>query len=354
MADRAASFPDELSLLATQVEARVAALFESEITRWAAVDSALVEPLVALRDLVLAGGKRLRPAFCGAAHLGAGGALDDPVLVDAGAALELLHTFALVHDDVMDGSVTRRGMAAVHTRFERVHDHEALAGERRRFGEGLAILVGDFAVVYADVLLRSTPASGSALWDELRLELCVGQSLDLVGAARRSTDLDFAARIAQFKSAKYTVERPLHLGAALRGALDTLRAPLSAVGLPLGSAFQLRDDILGVFGDAELTGKPVGDDLREGKPTLLVALAAAQADADERRLLDRIGSPDLDELDVKSLQELFVTTGALRRVEHRIDDLVGEALAAVEAAPIGADARALLARLATYVAWRDH
>jgi geranylgeranyl diphosphate synthase type I len=242
----------------------------------------------------------------------------------------------------------------VHTRFEAVHDEHALAGERRRFGEGIAILVGDFAVVYADVLLRATPVAGTALWDELRLELCVGQSLDLVGAARRSTDREFADRIARYKSAKYTVERPLHLGAALRGAFDDLRDPLSAIGLPLGAAFQLRDDILGVFGDAELTGKPVGDDLREGKPTLLVALAADRADADGRRQLARIGSPDLDEVEVKQLQELLVATEALRSVEHRIDDLVAEAFAAIDAAPIGADARHLLGELAGYVAWRDH
>lgn len=354
MLRRGASFPAELSALALRVEDRIDALFRSEIARWADVDPALADPLAALRDLVLAGGKRLRPAFCAAAFVGAGGDLDDPVLVDAGGALELLHTFALVHDDVMDGSTTRRGLSAVHTRFEAAHDAEELGGERRRFGEGIAILVGDFAVVYADVLLRRTPAATLELWDELRLELCVGQSLDLVGAARRSTDRDFADRIARYKSAKYTVERPLHLGAALHGDLVRLQAPLSAIGIPLGTAFQLRDDILGVFGDAELIGKPVGDDLREGKPTLLVALAADRADDEGRRALARIGNPDLDDVEVKQLQELLVSTEALRSVEHRIDDLVAEAAAAIDAAPLGADARALLGDLASYVAWRDH
>jgi len=226
-------------------------------------------------------------------------------------------------------------------------------GDRRRFGDGAAILVGDFAFVYSDVLFGTTPPGARAVFDELRIELCVGQFLDLVGTAGRSTDPAFAARIERYKSGKYTVERPMHLGASLAGRLDELAGPLSRVGLPLGEAFQLRDDVLGVFGDARITGKPVGEDLREGKLTPLVAAAFANADPSQRRRLDRLGAASMTEADLADLQSVLVETGALGEVEAMIERHVGVALAELDDAPVTDDARAALQDLATYVAWRD-
>jgi len=349
-----AIFPPALSDIAERIEARVDRLLDAEVARWAAVDTGLEAPLAALRELVRAGGKRLRPAFCYCAFVGAGGDPADTRVVDAGAALELLHTFALVHDDVMDGSDTRRGLDAVHQRFIRAHHDGDWRGEARRFGEGIAILVGDFACTYADLLMRNAPSDALDVYDELRVELCVGQSLDLVGTALRSTDLEEARRVATYKSAKYTVERPLHLGAALAGRHAELAAPLSAIGLPLGEAFQLRDDLLGVFGEEQMTGKPVGDDLREGKPTPLLAIASARADGRGRALLDRVGAGDLDTIEVTALQQLLVDCGAVEEIELTIDLLVDRARAALAGAPLAPEAVALLEDLAVYVAWRDH
>src|SRR5258708_2190309 len=263
-------------------------------------------------------GKRLRPAFCYGAFVGAHGDGDDPRVVNAAAALELVHTFALAHDDVMDGSDMRRGNESVHTRFARRHVRAGWRGEPRRFGEGMAILVGDFAFTYADVLMRGMPEAAHVVFDELRVELCVGQSLDLAGTAAARTEADLANRIAVYKSGKYRVGRPLHLGAALAGGLASLGPSLSAIGLPLGRAFQLRDDVLGAFGDAEVTGKPVGDDLREGKPTPLVASAFARATATDRDVLARLGAMDLGLDDVHALQHVFVRTGALEEIESEI------------------------------------
>jgi geranylgeranyl diphosphate synthase type I len=348
-----APIPPSLAVVGGRVERRIATLLDEELARWRTVDRELEEPLVALRDLILAGGKRLRPAFCHWAYVGAGGAHDDPIVVDAGAALEMLHTFALVHDDVMDGSDIRRSLPAIHRRFMSRHDMQRWRGEARRYGEGAAILVGDFAFVYADVLLRSVPAAARPVFDDLRLELCVGQFLDLEGTASASSDPVQAERIERYKSGKYTVERPLHLGAALAGRLDALAGPLSAFGLPLGEAFQMRDDILGVFGDATTTGKPVGDDLREGKLTPLVAEAAARATGPAARMLDRLGRADLEDAEITALQEVLIDTGAVEAVERSIERHVEQALDALSVVPIAPEARLALEELSTFVAWRD-
>ena len=166
--------PTSLARIARRVESRVACVLEGELARWAAVDPDLAEPFSALRDLVLAGGKRLRPAFCHWAYVGAGGGADDQAVIDAGAALELLHTFALVHDDIMDGSATRRGTDTIHVQFEAGHALDGWRGEARRYGEGVAILVGDLAFVYADQLLAGAPPEAQAVFTELRVEVDVG------------------------------------------------------------------------------------------------------------------------------------------------------------------------------------
>ncbi|MEZ5169612.1 MAG: polyprenyl synthetase family protein [Acidimicrobiia bacterium] len=345
--------PAQLGEIGRRAQRRIIDLLESERQRLSGVDPVLDEPLRELLRLVEAGGKRLRPAFCHWGHVAGGGDPASQTVLDAGAAVELLHTMALVHDDVMDGSSLRRGQATAHRHLTDRHAASQWAGESRRYGEGGAVLIGDFAFVYSDQLLAGVSAQARAVFDELRLELCVGQYLDLAGTAARTRDHAAAERIAVFKSGKYTVERPLHLGAAIAGRLDVLRAPLSRIGLPLGRAFQLRDDILGVFGDSALTGKPVGDDLREGKPTPMLAVAAERASVADQRLLDRLGRPDLTDDDIERLQHVIEETGARQTAEETIEDLVSESLDALAAAPVTEEARIGLKELAVFVAWRD-
>jgi geranylgeranyl diphosphate synthase type I len=347
------SLPPALSEPGARAERRILTLLDAEIERWRAVDTDLEEPLVSLRDLVTGGGKRFRPAFCFWAFVGAGGDPLDDVVIDVCAAIEMVHACALVHDDVMDGAATRRGSPSVHQRFVDRHTATNAHGEPRRFGEGAAILIGDFAFVYADMLFASAPPAARPVYDDLRIELCVGQLLDLAGAANTVRDRAQAERIEMYKSGKYTVERPLHLGAALAGRLADLEGPFTAFGIPLGSAFQMRDDLLGVFGDPALTGKPVGDDLREGKLTPLLASATDLATGHQSELLARAGSPDLTDAEIAELQDLLVELGAVDEVERTIRRLVDEALTALRAAPIGADARDALEELAGIVAWRD-
>ena len=349
-----ASPPPSLAAVAARVDERIDRLFDAELSRWRALDADLVEPLQSLRRLVAAGGKRLRPAFCFWGFVGAGGAPEDHRVIDAGAAFELLHAFALVHDDIMDGSDTRRGKVTAHIEFGERHVDGTWRGEARRFGEGVAILIGDLSHVYADMLLDGAHVDVAPIWHELRLELNVGQYLDLLGTARADRDPAVARRIARYKSGKYTIERPLHVGAALAGRLDDLATPLSAYGDPLGEAFQLRDDVLGAFGDERLTGKPVGQDLREGKPTPLLAATAARATGEpDLKVLDLVGTDDLSGDEVTAIQQVILDTGALDEIELRIDSLTTQSIAAIHQAPIAPPAREALVDLARYVAARD-
>jgi len=345
--------PQSLLDVASRVDKRLEALLAVERERWAKVDADLVPPIDEIARLVLAGGKRLRPAFCFWGFVGAGGDPTDELVIDAGAALELLHAFALFHDDVMDGSLTRRGEPTTNAKFEARHGVEKLAGESRRFGDGVAILVGDLAYVYSDQLMRNASPQAWTIWNELRIELNFGQYLDMLGSAMNERRREKAERICRYKSGKYTIERPLHLGALLAAPTrDDLIPVLSTYGLPLGDAFQMRDDVLGAFGDTAITGKPVGDDLREGKPTPLMAIATARANAAQLKELQLVGNQDLSPEQIARVQEVIRETGALDELETVITRLTDEAIAAVGHVPFTQSVRDELITLAEYVSWR--
>lgn len=346
--------PASLGEIAMRVDSRLVDVVETERDRWAALDGDLAGPFDEIKRVVQAGGKRLRPAFCHWGFVGAGGSPDDPSVVDAGAAFELMHAFALFHDDVMDDAATRRGAPTSHSIYAGEHRQSGWAGESRRFGEGAAILIGDLAFVLADAMLAGASEVVWRMWNELRIELNVGQFLDIVGSARGERRLDRAERIARYKSGKYTVERPLHLGALLctpERAGDLL-PQLSLYGLPLGDAFQMRDDVIGVFGDSALTGKPVGGDLIEGKPTPLLARAVRLASASQRAVLDDVGRAGLDDAGVMAIQQVIVDTGALAELEATIERLAEEAIGSLEAIDLDDPAAAELELLAHYVVSR--
>jgi geranylgeranyl diphosphate synthase type I len=360
---------------------------------------------------LLASGKRLRAAFCYWGWRGAGGE-DCPEIFAAAAALELLHAGALVHDDLMDASDTRRGRPSLHRQFEAFHAAAGWRGSPQAFGEGAALLLGDLLLCWtdeffhgsgfpADALLRARP-----VLDLMRTEVFAGQYLDLFGQAGGDGTAASALRVVEYKTAKYTIERPLHLGAALAGAPvpgwlpssgadragvcspeghapepepgppggspaagltqagsgeagsgeagsgeagsgPLVTAAYTAYGLPLGVAFQLRDDILGVFGDPEQTGKPAGDDLREGKRTVLLAITRARATASQAAVITRhLGNPLLDDAGTAEVREVITESGALAECERMIDRHVGKARAALAAAPIPREVKDALAELA--------
>ncbi len=318
-----------------------------------------VDAIDDLADLALGGGKRLRPTFAWWGWRAAGGpaAPGSPppdVVLDAVAALELIQACALVHDDLIDDSLLRRGRPTVHARWTARHHERGWAGSSERLGAAVAVLVGDVALAWADDMLRAAGLDPAALeratpvWEAMRTELLTGQFLDVVGHATDLSTPEGVLRISRYKTAAYTIERPLHLGAALAGADDDLVSAYRRFGTDLGIAFQLRDDLLGVFGDPAVTGKPAGDDLREGKRTLLVALARQHPDQAAAAPIEHaLGKPDLTGDDVRAARAALEDLGVVADVEERIEALTTSALGALAGADLEPTARERLVALAT-------
>lgn len=304
------------------------------------------------------GGKRLRPLLVGLGHELADGSRDD--VLGAASAVELVHTWALLHDDLIDASATRRGAPTTHERFARHHRNAGWHGGSNEWGAAIAILAGDFVAVLADDALaqsRVSPprlANGRGVFSRLRREVMAGQVLDVTAAARGQVGVERALRIATLKSGRYSVTRPLELGATLAGADPGLQDTLRHVGDALGVAFQLRDDLLGLFGDAESTGKPVGDDLREGKRTVVVAEALDRLDdRDAARLEAVLGDRAAGDEVVATALELIDGSGARTATTTRLQALLDSASTHLEDLPEGSARTALLA-LADHIATRRH
>ncbi|MFP5020570.1 polyprenyl synthetase family protein [Pseudonocardia phyllosphaerae] len=325
-----------------------------------AVDPSVGQAAEALAAFVLNGGKRLRPTFAWWGWRGAGG---DPSSPDAAgvltaiSSLELIQACALVHDDLMDASSTRRGRPTVHVDFAGRHAERGWSGPPSRFGAAVAILVGDMAQVWADDMFHSAPLPAGAhdraapAWRGMRTEVLAGQFLDVATQASGDPGEQAALRIDRFKTAAYTVERPLHLGAAIAGAGPDLVTGYRRYGADIGIAFQLRDDLLGVFGDPRVTGKPAGDDLREGKRTLLVAVALQEAQRRGDRasydlVTGALGDPGLDDAAIERVRSALAGLGGVDEVERRIAALTGSALDALDSSPVAEPGRTRLFELA--------
>ncbi|NLE79067.1 MAG: polyprenyl synthetase family protein [Rhodococcus sp.] len=312
----------------------------------------------ALESFVLRGGKRVRPSFAWTGWLGAGGnpdGADAESVLRACSALELVQACALVHDDIIDASTTRRGFPTIHVEFAESHRNQGWSGDAHRFGEAVAILLGDLALAWADDMIRDsgiTPAAAarvSPVWSAMRTEVLGGQFLDISGEAGGDESIEAALRVNRYKTAAYTIERPLHLGAELAGADPALVRDYRRFGRDIGIAFQLRDDVLGVFGDPVVTGKPSGDDLRAGKRTVLFATALQRADASDPTaaglLRNGIGS-DLTDSEVDVLRRAITELGAVDDMEQRITTLTEGAIAQLHASSATQEAKEMLTDMA--------
>jgi len=357
------------------IQGTLADFLAAQIGSLDSIDPALGRFARTARDLVHAGGKRLRPVFAYWGWRGSAGG-DAPVepVLPAFAALELMHTFALIHDDVMDESDTRRGRPTAHRIFAGQHEHDGGIGDPERFGSSAAILIGDLCLVWADQLLAraEAPPAVRACYDRMRVEAIAGQYLDVLGENQPGTwSVDRALLVARHKTASYTIQRPLQLGLALTGVgRPEIEQAYGSYGLAVGEAFQLRDDLLGVYGDPAVTGKPAGDDLRTGKPTALLMLARKLATPAQRAelTLDPAGAVNpadgsggstdapteggLTKAQIERRAGIIAETGAPARLEAMIQERVADGVAALARAPIHEEARAALIELAVRVTHR--
>ena len=311
-------------------------------------------------ERLTAGGKRLRARLSYWGWRAAGGEALAPTIVRAAAALELFQSAALIHDDILDRSDTRRGQPSVHREFERVHTQSGWRDDAAHFGISAAVLTGDTSLSFAEQLFAQATAElprehervARTIFDTMRTEVMVGQYLDVHAEVAPTPEdpeeqLARAMAVLRYKSAKYSVEHPVRIGAGLAGADEDFVAHCSTFALPVGEAFQLRDDVLGVFGDPGTTGKPAGDDIREGKRTALVALCARGAASEDLAWLDSaLGRGDLSEDEIQRARTLMVDSGALGHVEDLIGELVATADHQLASLPTNEVARAGLRALA--------
>lgn len=333
----------------------------------AAIGGPVADAVAHLEKFVLGGGKRIRPLYVWAGFAGGGGfdaTSEDPAAVlRAAASLEFIQACALIHDDIIDASDTRRGNPTVHRAVEEAHRTSGWSGDPAHFGESVAILVGDLALVWAEDMFQDSGLSVEALqrareaWRAMRTEVIGGQLLDISLEATADEDVELADSVNRFKTAAYTIERPLHLGASIAGADDKTIEAFRGYGRDIGIAFQLRDDQLGVYGDPAVTGKPAGDDLREGKRTVLLATALKRADdrdpAAAAELRAGVGAVS-DPGEVSRLADIIAGTGAVEEIEERITALTASGLAHLSAAHTSPEVTATLTDLAHRATARRH
>ena len=346
--DRGGHAPDAISEEQDRFRSSLTRTIEDFLTEQRSVLAEISEeslPLISSISTLTSGGKRMRALLCYWGWRAAGGSAGATAPVIAGTALEFFQAAALIHDDIIDRSDTRRGRPSVHRQFSTRHSEAGWHLDPERFGVAAAILAGDLCLAFSEELFTAscsdTPGAGArAIFNRMRTEVMAGQYLDLLEEAvgpDQTPEIaeERALNILRFKSAKYSMERPLMLGGALAGADEDLLSAYSAFALPLGEAFQLRDDVLGVFGDPEVTGKPAGDDLREGKRTFLIARALGASGDDTRaRINAMLGDTALDDTAVATLRRLIVGSGALEHTEQLIATKSEDAFTALEGLPI--------------------
>ena len=344
---------NDLASLRSSIEVELTSFIQSEIEILNEIDGQLNFVGQALSDYILGGGKRIRPIFSIVGYLGAGGEISDPI-IRAVSCLEYLQACALIHDDLIDGSDSRRGKPSIHKLFEE--------GNNASFGSAAAILLGDLALVWSDKCLHQSGITSESLLavnpihDLMRVEVMAGQYLDVLEQNSNSHSVERSLKIARYKSGKYTIERPLHFGAALATPknLNDIYSIYSEYGLPLGEAFQMRDDILGVFGDPKETGKPAGDDLREGKRTALIAYTYERTNPAGKKILDeKLGMPELSIDSINDIRGVINESGARDHVEDLIEKLAEEALDAINRDEITPIAKKLLNEMVSIATKRD-
>lgn len=348
---------DQLNRFRSRFDPVLAAFLAKETEAATMIRPELTELLKVSVEFIMAGGKRLRPAFTYFGYKAVGG-VDEEAILKAAVPMELVHAGALIHDDVMDNSDIRRGKPTVHKVFEKSLGSKAT-------GTATAIVAGDQILALADRALSEYPyfderfRNARKIFDQMCVEINYGQYLDVIGNFMGLVDDDWVMKVMRFKTAGYTVEKPLAIGAVLAGVDNKKQEVLSGYGVPLGIAFQIRDDILGMFGTEAEVKKPVDSDLKEGKKTLLVIHALGELENQQRweerqKFLGTLGNPELTEEDYRWCQDLMTETGALEYCENQVGALTERAKQSLLKEDFDPQAKKYLLGIADYLVARRH
>lgn len=301
------------------------------------------------------GGKRVRPAFMYSGYIAAGGQAQEAILF-ASLSVELLHTFALMHDDIIDNSDLRRGELTTHKAFEAYHKTRKLKGNKKEFGLSSAILAGDLAFSFAEEILTTAPFPQERIrraryfFDQMKIQVIYGEYLDVLGGYKDSLTEDEVLQVLEYKTAKYTVERPLHIGAMLAGSDYQTLETFSRYGIPFGQAFQMQDDIVGTFGTEEEIGKPADSDIKEGKKTLLLTKAYEKADKNQLKVLNRVvGKKGATKEDIAKVKQIMEKTGAYDYCVKLAKELLVQAKNAIEDVKLKDEGKGYLLAAADYL-----
>jgi len=333
--------------------------FERIIREAEGKDAIITEALRYVRKIILAGGKRLRPAFMHYGYLAAGGREKEKI-IKTSIGIELIHAFLLIHDDIIDKDKKRHNLDTVNFKYEKLGKKFFRQTTPGHFGNSMAIIFGDMVAALGNQIIFSSDLNPALIVKALhKLQTIisatvVGQAKDICMECKKKATEKEVLKMYEYKTAKYTVEGPLHLGAILAGAGDKLLKTFSAYAIPAGIAFQIQDDILGVFGDEKKLGKPVGSDVRQGKYTLLVAKAFEQADNKQKKILsENLGNKNLSQSDIENFRKIIVETGALDYARNMATKLVSEGKRAIEKEKINPEAKEFLIEVADYMVKRE-
>ena len=342
-----------------EVNAELTRIFEDTSSQAARIHGGALEMMTAVRDFTCRPGKRLRPILMRVVYEGLGGT-NTEAIIRASCTMELMQSFFLIHDDIMDRSDLRRGEPTLHRWYE--NRYTELAVDGRHFGSAMALLAGDLASQLAMTLLSHSSLAPNIVaralshYSQIAIDVCYGQVLDMLLPQRPLNEIseDEVWKVMEYKTARYTVEGPMHLGAILAGAEDTILEHLSAYGVPLGVAFQLQDDILGIFGEETLTGKSAASDLTDGKRTLLLLKAWKRANEKERRLLHQVlGNPQATHEEIRTARRVLEATGARRCTMQLAQELVTQAKQGLVDLSLTDSSRRFLIELADFVLGRE-
>ncbi|HEX7456729.1 MAG TPA: polyprenyl synthetase family protein [Candidatus Nanoarchaeia archaeon] len=343
----------------SQLEPFLDAYFDHKISEASKVHPEAVVLSEGVRRFVRNGGKRVRPAFAYCAYVASGGRSLEAILY-ASAALEVLHAWALIHDDIIDNANIRRGKPSVHKVFEDFHRKRGFRGNAENFGVYAAILVGDLAFSYADELLNTAPFPAGRIrrakeyYDLMKKQVIFGEYLDVVAPLKKQITERDLLTILEYKTAKYTIERPTHIGAILAGAEEDILQVFSSYAIPLGQAFQIQDDIMGTFSSEEKIGKPVDSDIKEGKRTLLVLKAYEYSKRAERKFLDKVlGNQLAGEAEIENVRQIIRECGALEYSQELAYKLIKKAKGAILQAKLVEEGREYLLQAADYLLTRS-